>query len=332
MIEKKFLFIIVCILTLCMKHNSVALEGNMSEIVHLTSNDSVRYLVNHPAFQGFAQSLLPLDDNTAYYDTPLQDVRSLLPYHSHVNPDIVVGALNHMIEEVSGGKTVFYDFYTEQQKQEDPGKAYTGLFFDRGRPGAPFAIVCPGGGFSYVGSLHEGFPLSLEISQKGYNAFVIGYRIGSQQQATEDLAAAVSYIFEHADMLEVSTDNYALWGASAGAKMVGDIALQGVAGFGGSDLPKPSTVVIAYTGHTSFSEQYPPTFIMVSEDDWIVNAAVVDRRVENLRSAGIDVEYHKYRQAGHGFGVGVGTDAEGWMDDAVRFWENFMPQHGCAHE
>jgi len=24
---------------------------------------------------------------------------------------------------------------------------------------------------------------------------------------------------------------------------------------------------------------------------------------------------------GHGFGLGTGTNAEGWIDEAVRFWE-----------
>jgi hypothetical protein len=115
-----------------------------------------------------------------------------MPYHNHVDPAIVVGAINHLIDEVSDGKTVFYDFYTDAQKQQDPNKRITGLFFFRGNPGAPFAIVCPGGGFSYVGSLHEGFPLALEISKKGYNAFVIRYRIGSEQWATEDLAATIA--------------------------------------------------------------------------------------------------------------------------------------------
>jgi acetyl esterase/lipase len=33
---------------------------------------------------------------------------------------------------------------------------------------------------------------------------------------------------------------------------------------------------------------------------------VVDRRVGNLRNAGIEVEYRKYKNAGHGFGLGVG--------------------------
>jgi acetyl esterase/lipase len=291
---------------------------------HITTNDSVRHVVNHPAFKGFSQLILPRENNTYHYYTPLSNVRSLIPYHGHVDPDIVVGALNHMIDEVKDGKTIFYDLYTEQQKREDPSKELTGLFFFRGAPGAPFAIVCPGGGFSYVGSLHEGFPLALEISRKRYNAFVIRYRIDSEQRATEDLAAAIAYIFRHTEALGVSTEDYSLWGGSAGARMVGNIALSGVAAYGGGDLPKPSIVVIAYTGQSSFSKDFPPTFITVSANDSIANAAVVDKRVENLRKAGVEVEYRRYRTAGHGFGLGTGTDAEGWLGHAVRFWEKHL--------
>jgi hypothetical protein len=96
---------------------------------HLTTNDYVRDIVNHQAFKGFGEIMLPWDDNTNYYDTRLNQVGSLMPYHSRVNPDIVVDTLNHMIDEVNAGKTIFYDFYTERQKQEDPAKNSTGLFF-----------------------------------------------------------------------------------------------------------------------------------------------------------------------------------------------------------
>ena len=106
--------------------------------------------------------------------------------------------------------------------------------------------------------------------------------------------------------------------------MVGDIALSGVAAYGGGNLPKPSTAVIAYTGQSSFSGEFPPTFITVSADDGIASEAVVAKRVENLRNAGVDVEYRLYRTAGHGFGLGTGTDAEGWLGHAVRFWEKHL--------
>jgi acetyl esterase/lipase len=303
--------------------NTTALKEQGS-FDHLTIHDAVRDIVNHRAFKGFSRLILPGDNNAHHDDTPLSNVRSLMPYHSHVDPDMVVAALNRMIDEVRDGKKIFFDLYTEQQKRMDPSKKFTGLFFFRGEPGAPFAIVCPGGGFSYVGSLHEGFPIALEISKKKYNAFVLRYRIESEQSATEDLAAAITCIFRNAKALGVGTEGYSLWGGSAGARMVGDIALSGVAEYGGGDLPKPAVVVIAYTGQPSFSKDFPPTFIMVSANDNIANAAVVDKRVEHLRNAGVEVEYRRYRTAGHGFGLGTGTDAEGWLGHAVRFWEKHL--------
>ena len=57
---------------------------------YLTTNDTVRDMVNHQAFKGFSRLMLPRDDSTYCYDTPLSRVSSLTPYHSHVDPDIVV--------------------------------------------------------------------------------------------------------------------------------------------------------------------------------------------------------------------------------------------------
>jgi acetyl esterase/lipase len=290
---------------------------------HLTTNHSIRDLVDHPAFKGFAELLLPWDDNATYYDTRLSNVGSLMPYHSHVDPDVVVGALNHMIDEAAVGRTIFYDFYSEKQKKEDPAKNSTGLSFYRGKPGAPFSIVCPGGGFSYVGSLHEGFPLGWAISKKGLNAFVIKYRL-NEQRATEDLAAAIAYVFRNAATLGVSTQGYSLWGGSAGARMVGNIALSGVSRYGGGNLPKPAAVIIAYTGQSNYSSDFPPAFITVSADDPIANPSTVERRVDNLRNVGVEVEYRRYRNAGHGFGFGVGTDADGWIEEALQFWDKHI--------
>lgn len=290
---------------------------------HLTVNSYVRDIVNHPAFEGFGELTLPYDNNSAYYDRQLTNVGSMMPYHSHVVPSVVVGALNRLIDDAESGNTVFYDFYTEQQKQADPAKRYTGLFFYRGDPGAPFAVISPGGGFSYVGSLHEGLPLAQVISEKGYNAFVIRYRTDGEQIATEDLAAALSFIFRNANSLGVGTHDYSLWGGSAGGRMVGNIAMYGASSFG-YDVPKPVTAVIVYTGQTSYSANFPPTFLAVSADDGIASASVMEQRARNLRGAGVDVEFHKFQSAGHGFGVGTGTDAEGWMDDAVRFWKRHI--------
>lgn len=275
----------------------------------LTLGHRVADMVNHSAFQGFGELLLPWDNNSSYQNTPLRDVGSLMPYHSNIRPDVVLSSVNHMINEVASGKTIFYKFYSNQQLQQNALLEQTGLFFFRGKSGAPFAIVCPGGGFSYVGSLHEGFPLAQEISKNGLNAFVIRYRIGSEQKATEDLAAAISFIFSNAEKLGVSIKDYSLWGGSAGARMVGNIALNGVPAYGGSNLPKPATAVIAYTGQSTYSPDFPPAFLTVAANDGIANVSTVDTRAENLKAAGLEVAYRRYQTAGHGFG----TDAEGWI-------------------
>jgi len=290
----------------------------------LTADSYISDIVNHPAFMGFGERLLPRDDNSAYYSTRISNAASLMPYHQNVNPDVIVNALNYMINEAQNGKTIFYDFYTEQQKKADAAKENTGLFFFRGKPGAPFAIVCPGGGFSYVGSLHGGFPLALEISKKGYNAFVIRYRIGGERVACEDLAAAIAYIFTNSRTLELNTEDYSLWGGSAGGRMTARLSSYGTAFYGERDYPKPATAVIFYTGHSDFTVNNPPTFSVLGERDNIANPAVMEQRFNDMKAAGIDVEFHLYPNVGHGFGLGVGTTAEGWLNNAVRFWEKHI--------
>jgi acetyl esterase/lipase len=289
---------------------------------HLQANDTVQDLLSHPAFTGFARLLLPWDDRTYDSRLPLSDLGSLLPYHSHVDTASVLAALNQMIDDVHAGRSVFYDVYTAQQKAEDTGKANTGLFFFRGRPGAPFAVIAPGGGFSYVGSIHEGFPYAAAIRDRGFNAFVLKYRVGSGGgPATRDLAAAISYIFRNASTLGVSTEGYSLWGSSAGARMAAAIGSHGTARFGGDDLRRPSAVIMAYTGHSEVAAHEPPTFVVVGEHDRIASPSVMERRVAAVRATGADAEFHRYPGLGHGFGPGVGTSAAGWLDRAIGFWE-----------
>lgn len=269
--------------------------------------------------------MLPWDDRAYDEDLPLARIGSLLPYHTHVDPDTVAHGLNRMIDDAAGGRTVFYSFYSEAQKKQQPARRHTGLFFFRGTPGAPFAVIAPGGGFSYVGSVHEGFPYAEAISRKGFNAFVLKYRAGyGGAIATEDLAAAVIYIFRNAATLGVGTNGYSLWGSSAGARMAAAIGSHGAAKYGGNDVPKPSAIVMAYTAHSDYSSAEPPTFVVVGEQDGIAPPASMEARVAALRRSGTEVEYHKYKNLGHGFGLGTGTSAEGWVFEAIRFWETSM--------
>lgn len=292
---------------------------------HLTTASTIGDLLAHGGFEGFARLLLPWDDRPADPSMPLSRIGSLLPYHSNVNPEEVVTSLNRMIDDVGAGHQVFHDIYTEDQKRQEPARDNTGLFFFQGRPGAPFAVIAPGGGFAYVGSVHEGFPHAAALSRLGYNAFVLKYRVGEGGAvSTEDLAFALSYIFENAQKLQVGVGGYSLWGSSAGARMVASIGSRGTSDFIRWELPKPSTVVMAYTSHSERSDDDPPTFAVVGERDGISPPAAMKRRIEALRAEGTAVQFRVFPDVGHGFGLGTGTAAEGWLDEAVAFWETFQ--------
>jgi len=45
----------------------------------------------------------------------------------------------------------------------------------------------------------------------------------------------------------------------------------------------------------------------------------MERRIAALRRLGTEVVYHKFLNVGHGFGLGTGTTAHGWINEATRF-------------
>ena len=277
-------------------------------------------VIADPVFGEYGRLIFPVD--TGYYsgDT-LGSLR--LTWYSNIDPDKTVEITNYMKEHAGQGDTIFYDIYSEEEKAADPAKEDTGLFFFKGNSGEKFAICNAGGGFAYVGAMHDSFPHALELSKQGYNAFALIYRPGAQT-ACEDLARAISFIFEHAEELEVDTDCYSLWGGSAGARMAAYLGSYGPSAFGGDELPGPGTVVMQYTGHSEYMESDPPTYVCVGENDGIASWRTMESRLEGMSALGIDTEFHKYPGLSHGFGLGTGTVAEGWIEDAIAFWEKHM--------
>lgn len=285
-----------------------------------TRESRIEDVQNDPAFDGFGRLLFPT--NTYYYsgDT-LEELE--FTYYSHIDPEETVEIVNTLRDRVEAGQTVFYDIYTEQEKKADPAKRDTSLFYFKGNPGEKFAICNAGGAFAFVGAMQDSFPHALELSKKGYNAFALIYRPGAQT-ACEDLARAITFIFDHAQELEVDTACYSLWGGSAGARMAAWLGTYGPAAFGGDDLPRPGTVVMQYTGLGEYSEEDPPTYACVGDRDGIAPWQIMKARLDAMRADGIPTEFHRYPGLGHGFGLGTGTSAEGWLDDAVDFWEQQM--------
>ena len=282
-----------------------------------TADTPVEAVLQDDACGDYGRLLFPVD--TGYWSgETLGELQ--LTWYNNIDPEETVEIVNTLWQRAEAGETVFYDIYTEAEKAQDPDKADTGLFFFKGEAGAPFAVCNAGGGFAYVGAMQDSFPHALELSKCGYNAFALIYRPGAQT-ACEDLARAIAWIFAHAGELEVDTEGYSLWGGSAGARMAAWLGSYGPGAFGEEDLPQPAAVVLQYTGHAEYTPEDPPTFACVGESDWIANWRTMERRLQALQDLGIPTEFHHYPGLPHGFGLGTGTVAEGWLDEAVAFWE-----------
>lgn len=313
-----------------MKPDTEISTGDNSETNNVPSenrfsvNSTVAEVISDPAFGNFGYLLFPIDRYILRSMT-LADISSSSVYvwYSHIQPEKTVEIINRLYSDAIAGNQIFYRIYSDAEIAADPSKADTGLFLFRGETGKPFSITNAGGGFLYVGAMHDSFPHSLEISESGYNAFALIYR---PDDPYVDLARAIEFIHDNAAGLGVKADDYSLWGGSAGARMAAvlgnKIYLQQLTDR--TDIPQASSVIMQYTGYTQASKYDAPTYVCVGSNDGIAYWRTMQNRLQRLSEMGIPTEFHVYDGLGHGFGLGHGTVADGWINDALKFWQKNM--------
>lgn len=297
----------------------------------VSASTTVGEVRDDPRVGDWGRMLFPITFDVPGNDVPLSRVGDYLPWYNYIDTDTTVAIVDDVLKRAGEGGTVFIPIYPEDEMAATDGeqvgyrKRDTGLFFFPAQgltvgERAPFAIVNAGGGFACVGSMQDSFPHCLWLSQHGINAFAMQYRPDAQL-ACEDLARAITVVFQRADELGVDTDSYSLWGGSAGGRMAAYLGSYGPAAFGGADLPRPATCVVNYTGHPDYTTSDPATFSAVGERDGIASWRRMQSRLDAMSAVGIATEFHHYPGLPHGFGLGVGTVAEGWIDKALAFWQ-----------
>lgn len=288
----------------------------------INDNTTIRELLNLSSFHDNGRLLFPVN-RPITLDMTLKQLSTSHVYlwYSHIQVTTTVEVMNALNQKALKNP-IFYSIYSPQEILKDPSKKDTGLFFFKGKDYAPYAICNAGGGFAYVGAMHDSFPHALELSKRGYNAFALIYRVNHPYK---DLARAISFIHDHADMLRIDKKYYSLWGGSAGARMAATLGnKKALSSYVGLDIPQAKAVIMQYTGYDYVSKDDAPTYACVGTNDFIASADIMERRLRQLQSLNIPTEFHKYKGLGHGFGLGIGTIAEGWIDDAIAFWEYQM--------
>ena len=91
-----------------------------------------------------------------------------------------------------------------------------------------------------------------------------------------------------------------------------------------------SGIMVRYSVLMDFAGCYgtqPPTFFAYVKEDKVIgeqNVKDIEKTIDIMKNLDKDIEVRAYDHAYHGFGTGAGTDADGWMDEAISFWEKEM--------
>jgi len=321
----KRIFIILAILSGvilmsgCENNSQEKSHRETNAISYFTRDSKVSEVIENVSFEGFGELIFPVDRQFDKSMT-LERIGDIYVWYNYINPDKTVEIVNFLKQEADSGNQVFYNIYTEEEMRESPEKRNTGIFYFRGNPNEKFAILNAGGGFMYVGAMQDSFPHALELSRVGYNAFALIYRPDANK-AMEDLARAVAFIHENAEELQVDTSDYSVWGGSAGGRMAAWLGSYGTESFGEKKYPRPSAVIMQYTGLREVTGNEPPTYNCVGDLDGIASYRTMEERINKIKQNGTDAEIEIFEGLPHGFGLGEGTKAEGWINNAIKFWE-----------
>ena len=88
-------------------------------------------------------------------------------------------------------------------------------------------LVIPGGGYQAVCTEREGEPIALAFMAKGYNCFVLNYRVGNAVYPAHliDASRAILHIRENAEKYNICKNRVFAVGFSAGGHLAGSLAI-----------------------------------------------------------------------------------------------------------
>lgn len=256
--------------------------------------------------------------------------------------------LNFLKTHIETGEITREKVYSESELKADSSKVCVQVLEYRKRESNKVAIIIPGGGYSNVCSFSEGWPIAQELFERGYNCFVLYYRVfpnAYMPNPIEDVARLVKRIKENYPDLDLN--GYLMLGFSAGGHLAGIWATK--QGYPRYNLPKPKFLSLTYpvidlslkkgvtranclgencseeevkkySVHTNVDENYPETYLWQGRNDQCIsfeNSVIMDKA---LTENNVKHKYVVYDDTCHGFGVGKGTCAEGWIDDMIKFF------------
>lgn len=220
---------------------------------------------------------------------------------------------NYLISNVSSPELIVY-------KATDPGRTDMAV------------IVCPGGGYSRLASMHEGTQFAQWLNEKGITAVILKYRMpnGHKTVPMEDAWQAIRYVREHAADLNINPHKVGITGFSAGGHLASTVSTH-YAATGTSTRPDFSILVYPvitmgegthqnsknnllgknpsssdfhlFSNENQVSFNTPPAILLLSDDDKAVPPINSIKYYEALKKNNIPATMYIFPEGGHGWGM-----------------------------
>jgi len=222
-------------------------------------------------------------------------------------------------------------------------------------------VIFPGGGYAGLANAHEGVAIAKAFSGIGVTAFLVKYRLPSDEimidktiGPLQDAQRAVQMVRQGAATWGIDPNRIGIIGFSAGGhlastegthfdKVVIDnpdkisvrpnfmMLIYPVISFGpkthaGSKenlTGKTPTQEITdlYSNEKQVTTNTPPTFLIHAQDDNVVPVENSLMLYDALLKAKVKTEMHLFQAGGHGFGMVNSTTKERWFDWAAAWME-----------
>lgn len=324
---------------------------------NITPRTKMREIRNNPSIVGAGIYTYSLDQDR-FIDRLYWDAQPLSCLSNHWTAQDAADGLNYLIRTYNAGTQVTYPLYTEEEITQDTRREGVELYYfpPEGETVSDKYVLVVGGNAVVVSAeIREGISTAWNLHEMGYPVFVLRYRIGMRagnNAPLEDVARAVQYITQHAQSFGVRTEDYAILSYSSGGQIAGFFGSDAL-GYKNYGLPRPGAMLFGYPVNNFFeykpfyhilidpdtlqqryydlslsdyiTPDYPPSYHWYGRNDFVLSTMCWSAQGPVLEEAfeknNVPHIYHVYEDAQHATGAGKGTDAEGWLEEAVAFWE-----------
>ncbi len=211
-------------------------------------------------------------------------------------------------------------------------------------------VICPGGGYVFLATGHEGNQWAPFFNDQGYAAIVLEYTFpkGDRKLPMQDVEKCFKVVADSAAVWNINVDRIGIMGSSAGGHLASTMATHPVGackpafqilfypvismekgvthegsacGFLGENAP--DGLRKEWSNQYNVTSETSPAFIVLSSDDTVVPPANSIGYFNALNAAGVPAAMHIYPKGGHGWGYNKnenGLPERERMLDELRDW------------